>query len=129
MEKERGCRDGERVTQSREAGERGNGEKERTRGACGCKVVQRGEKGRTWGEVSGGAACRGDGEVLCKMKMGAGAEVRASVVSLRRDMMEGAKGRGAAAVDDGVAAWMGFEDGKMMVVVVVRMTGLGWRGR
>ena len=45
-----------------------------------------------------------DGEALWKTKMGAGVEVRASAVSLRREMMEGVKGRGAAAADDGAAA-------------------------
>ncbi|KAJ8617784.1 hypothetical protein MRB53_013970 [Persea americana] len=43
--------------------------------------------------------------VACDRRMsGAGGDVRASAVSLRREMMEGAKGHGAAAVDDGAAA-------------------------
>ncbi|XXG79628.1 hypothetical protein AAC387_Pa09g0658 [Persea americana] len=45
-----------------------------------------------------------DGEALWKTKMSAGVEVRASAVSLRREMMEGVKGRGTAAADDGAAA-------------------------
>ena len=76
--------------------------------SSGCVWVQgsakRGRRAYLVGRSPAALRAGEDGESLWKSKMGAGVEVRSSAVSLRREMMEGAKGRGAAAVDDGDAA-------------------------
>ena len=59
---------------------------------------------RTYGRESCVRWVAGPVAACVRRTSGIGGEVRASAVSMRREMMEGAKGRGAAAVDDGATA-------------------------
>ena len=111
MEKERGCRDGERVTESREAGREGM---ERTR-------KREGREGRTRG--------RGVSEVLWKTKMGASKRERREEKNEREIVRREREGEGhvcRAIQRRGEEHTYAGEEGEMLWKTKMEDEGLLW---